>query len=316
MLEKGKQLKKEKMSGSNAFVRYSWFVLFWVLLVIAAGGIVRMTQSGMGCPDWPRCFGMWIPPSDVSQLPVDFEKYLSKQDIDHNFNVYHTWIEYINRLLGAILGIFIFIYFVWSVIKYRATEKWIPLLIGGLVLLTGFQGWMGKLVVDANLSVVKITLHMLIALLIAAIPLYIIRRIRYERVMVPAYVKQAAWVLIGAVLIQIILGTQVREEIDIISKNLSYQQRDLWIGALGVPFYIHRSFSWLILIVSGYLWFKSKDFTELRLSMNFIMICTITAMLAGIAMNYLDMPAIAQPIHLVVGSMLFMGAIFFRLRLE
>ena len=316
MLEKGKKLKKNKMNSSSAFVRYSWFVLFWVFLVIAAGGIVRMTQSGMGCPDWPRCFGMWIPPTDVSQLPADFEKYLSKQDIDHSFNVYHTWIEYINRLLGAILGIFIFIYFVWSVIKYRASDKRIPLLIGGLVLLTGFQGWMGKLVVDANLSVVKITMHMLIALLIAAIPLYIIRRIRYERVMVPAYLKQTAWVLIGAVLVQIILGTQVREEVDIISKNLSYQQRDLWIGALSVPFYIHRSFSWLILIISGYLWFKSKDFTELRLSMNFIIISTMVAMLAGITMNYLDMPAIAQPIHLVVGGMLFMGAIFFRLRLK
>jgi len=72
--------------------------------VIIAGGVVRTTQSGMGCPDWPKCFGRWIPPTNASELPPDFEKYLRKQDIDHTFNVYHTWIEYFNRLLGALLG--------------------------------------------------------------------------------------------------------------------------------------------------------------------------------------------------------------------
>ena len=95
-------------TSNKSYIKYSWFLMGAVFLVILAGGIVRMTQSGMGCPDWPTCFGMWIPPTDASQLPVDFEKYLSKQDIDHSFNVYHTWIEYINRLLGAILGLFIF----------------------------------------------------------------------------------------------------------------------------------------------------------------------------------------------------------------
>ena len=98
-----------------------------VFLVIIAGGVVRMTQSGMGCPDWPKCFGRWIPPTNANQLPSDFEKYLKTQDIDHSFNAWHTWIEYINRLLGALLGIFIFIHFVWSFRKFRKTNKQILL---------------------------------------------------------------------------------------------------------------------------------------------------------------------------------------------
>ena len=209
---------EEMRKSRNKFLKYSWFIFGMVFLVILAGGVVRMTQSGMGCPDWPKCFGMWIPPIDASQLPSDFEKYLDKQDIDHSFNVYHTWIEYINRLLGALLGVFVFIYFVWSFFKYRKKDIVIVLSTLALVLVTGFQGFLGKLVVDANLSVVKVTIHMLVALIIAAIPLFIISRLKGNKVMIPKQLKTVSFFALFIVLLQIVFGTQVREEIDEISK--------------------------------------------------------------------------------------------------
>ena len=169
------------MRSSTKYINYTWFVLIMVFLVILAGGVVRMTQSGMGCPDWPRCFGRWIPPTDASQLPADFEKYLDKQDIDHTFNVYHTWIEYINRLMGALLGIFIMVHYIWSLVSYRRTHKTVYWLSFSLLIAVLFQGWLGKKVVDANLEVFKVTVHMLVALLIAAIPLMIIFYFKREQ---------------------------------------------------------------------------------------------------------------------------------------
>lgn len=305
------------MSSSNSrFLNYSWFVLVMVFLVILAGGIVRMTQSGMGCPDWPRCFGMWIPPVHESQLPSDFAKYLDQQDIDHSFNVYHTWIEYANRLLGALLGVIVFIYFIWSFVKFRKTKKVIVISTFLLVLVTGFQGFLGKMVVEANLSVVKVTIHMLVALIIAAIPAFIISYMKANRVMVPKVLKTVSILALIAVLIQIVLGTQVREEIDIISKALNYQQRELWIDGLDIPFFIHRSFSWFIFGLCGYLWWKSREFIQVSKITNYTLIFVSIAIVAGLAMNFLDMPAVAQPIHLLIATLLSVNLFYYRIRVQ
>jgi len=112
--------------------------LVLIYLVIIAGAIVRMTGSGMGCPDWPKCFGYYIPPTEESQLIFkSFHNYnkgemillnsenfytaikdfkseelinLSNWNLfqKHDYVAYdpvHTWIEYLNRLIGALAGL-------------------------------------------------------------------------------------------------------------------------------------------------------------------------------------------------------------------
>lgn len=350
---------------SKSYIKYSWFLVGMVFLVILAGGVVRMTQSGMGCPDWPTCFGKWIPPTDASQLPADFEKYLDKQDIDTTFNVYHTWIEYINRLLGALLGIFIAFYVLLTCYKFGKNSKRISinlfyifgsiavlislyafsgkLVIGLLALVVGaiinfiyfsfkfssrkdllflayvlfvavaFQGYLGKVVVDENLSVIKITIHMIGALVIAALPLISITRLQGDRVQVSKLVKHLSTGLVVLVLLQIILGTQVREEIDVISKSLAYEQRELWIGMLSVIFVIHRSFSWLVLVGYFFLYWKMKDYTEHGTIIRRIGFSIFIIIVLGIVMTYLDMPAIAQPLHLLLACVLLMQLLYSRL---
>lgn len=302
--------------NNRSYVKYSWFLMIMVFLVILAGGVVRMTQSGMGCPDWPKCFGMWIPPTDASQLPADFEKYLSKQDIDHSFNAYHTWIEYINRLLGALLGLFILGYLVWTIRKFWSDNKKFVVVAFLLLIAVGIQGWLGKLVVDENLAVVKITIHMIGALVIAALPLININWLSQNRLKVSSLIKHGTSVMIIVLLIQIVLGTQVREEIDLISKSLSYESRELWIERLGSIFMVHRSFSWIVLIGCLGLYYKGRSISNYIPFIRNILIVLLSIILLGIIMTYLDMPALAQPLHLLLASALLMQLFYSRLKMD
>lgn len=310
-------LRKDMTEKSNrAYIKYSWFLMGMVFLVILAGGVVRMTQSGMGCPDWPKCFGMWIPPTEASQLPADFEKYLSKQDIDHSFNAYHTWIEYINRLLGALLGVFILGYLVWTVRKFWKVSKKMVLVAVLLLIAVGIEGYLGKVVVDENLSVVKITIHMLGALVIAALPLININWLSTNRLNVTPLIKHGTTAMIAVLLVQIVLGTQVREEIDVISKALAYEQRELWIAGLGSIFIVHRSFSWVLLLGCVGLYFKGRSIATYLPYIRNIVLVLFVIILLGIIMTYLNMPALAQPLHLLLASALLMQLFYSRLKMK
>ena len=304
------------MNTNKAFLRYTWFILVMVFLVILAGGVVRMTQSGMGCPDWPTCFGRWIPPTSVKELPPDYEKYLRQQDIDHTFNVYHTWIEYINRMLGALLGLFIFIHLVWSFIKFRRTNRPVVYLSLILLLATGFQGWLGKKVVDANLATVKVTTHMIVALIIAALPILIISRLKYIKVITSKGLKRLAIISLIIVIVQIVLGTAVREQTDEISKSLNYDQRELWISRMDNYFLVHRSFSWIVAAACIFLFLRSLRIPSFRKHAFAVLFFMLIAFAAGLAMFFMHIPAWAQPVHLLFASLLAISLFSFRLQMK
>jgi cytochrome c oxidase assembly protein subunit 15 len=300
----------------KGYVRYTKFLLVWVFLVIIAGAVVRMTQSGMGCPDWPTCFGKWIPPTSINDLPPDYEKYLKKQDIDHTFNVYHTWIESINRYLGALLGIIVLIHVIWSYRKFFKTNRAIFWWSFGLLLLTGFQGWLGKKVVDENLAVAKITTHMIVALIIAAIPVLIMHKIGRRMKVENKGLKILSIIALLLLFVQIAFGTDVREQIDEISKSLSYTQRELWIERLDIWFKVHRSFSWVVGASLALITFMSYQNKRLQQHALINLGLVAALILIGVTMMYANIPAIAQPLHLLVTSILAISLFSFSLKLK
>ena len=288
---------------------FATFVL--TFLVIIAGGIVRTTQSGMGCPDWPKCFGLWIPPTNASQLPPDFEKFLKAQDIDHTFNVYHTWIEYVNRLLGVLLGLFAVIQFALLFFKRNVNSVAFNLSIAFLVgvILTGL---FGAIVVKLNLAHVSISVHLFLAIALAQIQLALLMSTRGKlfKKTTGTKMRKAILFLLLIIFAQSVLGTMVRMYIDDVSSALHFEQREAWLAKTPLAFIIHRSFSWIVLIAVFYANWYCRKVPVLANPLKKLTGIILLSVVTGIVLYYLDMPAVAQPLHLFLASMAITQTMF------
>ena len=293
--------------NQQRFIKYAKLVLYTIFIVILAGSIVRTTHSGMGCPDWPHCFGRLIPPLNAGQLPPDFEKYLSKQDIDHSFNAFHTWIEYLNRMLTVLLGIFMVLmtFSAWK--RYRKTKKAVLYWALSLFLLVGFEAWVGKVVVNTNLGVVLITAHMIPALIIAAISVYILHLVHDKPFILDKSLKQLTWLAFFLVFAQILIGTEVRSEVDNVSKALQYTARETWLSQVGQALHIHELFAWVASISCIFVVGKSFNHKETQKIGLLILVSLVAELFLGLIMTQLKMPAFAQPLHLLFSSIIIVA---------
>jgi len=323
------------------FRRIAKISLVLVYLVIIAGAVVRMTGSGMGCPDWPKCFGYYIPPTDISELQwhptaeiikgqiiiVDEELRVAKENFrattsyDKNnwepytkheyaeFNATHTWIEYINRLLGALAGLATFVLAILS-LRFWKSDKPLTLISWLTVFAMGFQGWLGATVVYSVLEPAKITIHMIMALVIVALLIYLVFKSEENNTTNTTFKykdKLGAYVTLALLLtlIQIALGTQVRQFVDEQIDIVGYASKDLWLQNPTVQFYIHRTFSILVVLLNIYLAFLIKNGKLGFKKINWIILLIGIEVLTGILMFYMDFPFSTQPLHLVLAAILF-----------
>lgn len=330
--------------SEKRFIRLNLITIVVTLLLILAGGIVRSTGSGMGCPDWPKCFDQYIPPTHASQLPADYkEKYVAERvaknerfaktlermgkghladSIRHDesilqpetFNVAKTWTEYLNRLMGAITGFLLLGLAVFSFGYKGKANRIIILSILNLVLV-GFQAWLGSIVVSTNLMPWIVTVHMLLALVILGILVYTYNYATQLHRQVTVIIAQLVWlkvlifVSIALSIVQIVLGTEVREAIDAISKQLMYNGRHTWVSKVGDIFSYHRDLAVLVLILNIIVYKIVKDkFSGKALALrvgNSIGIVLIIQIATGLILSNFALPPYAQAMHILFSTLLF-----------
>lgn len=319
--------------------------LVLVLMIVLAGSVVRMTGSGMGCPDWPKCFGLLIPPTQDEQVAwkpdTEFTKHRmivhdeklwraketfttgSTLDLENweeytrhdyaKFNALHTWTEYINRLIGALSGIPVLLVFVLSWLWYARQIK-IPIVATLSLFTLLFAAWLGKVVVDGNLIPGQITLHMATAMLLVILLILLLhlhQSIGQERgTKVPRDLLGLLVLLMAVFLAQIILGTQVREQVDKFGKELSYMPRQDWVTAFDWKFYVHRSTSLLILILAFFAHHRAKANGIKIPAFNLVLALIIIEIISGASLAYLGLPKFLQPFHLLA-STIIMGLIWY-----
>ncbi len=230
------------------------------------------------------------------------------------FNVYHTWIEYINRLIGAIAGLSVLILF-FNSLKFLKTKKIITGLSFLALIAIIFQAWLGKMVVDSNLMANTITVHMLMAIVLLFI-LYSILAISNpskKRVRISRNISILVLISIVLLLIQIITGTEVRKFIDIKMELLNYTEKERWFENITSSFSFHRSFSWAIIIVNSLIYFYARK-SGLKLKIIHIVNSLIFFQISsGIIMYYFHFPFSSQPIHLLISTMIISIQFYFLL---
>ena len=306
-------------------------------LIFLAGSVVRMTGSGMGCPDWPKCFGYYIPPTSEEQItwqpnttyekgiiivkdevlyvadnkivtsetftPSNWVKY-TKHDYA-KFNKFHTWTEYINRLATVLAG-FVFLFLIYGSTKYWKDNKAVTYLAFVAFALMLFEAWLGKTVVDSNLKPTIITIHMVVGLIIIALVLQI-RYIISNNKTYP-YNKLFNRLLIVSVvfsLIQIAMGTQVRQFIDEQVKLFGFENKNHSLMNPSLKFYFHRSFTIAIVLVNLGLFYLNQTKNLGYKLVNWILFLIFLEAMTGILMYYADIPFGTQSIHLMAGALLF-----------
>jgi cytochrome c oxidase assembly protein subunit 15 len=336
----GKTASKIRFQKVNIITIFSLFVL------ILAGAVVRSSGSGMGCPDWPKCFGRYVPPTNVNQLPKDYkQKYISgntsknqrfakmlkvfgfadlsgriRNDksvlVPEEFNAARTWTEYINRLIGAVTGIFLLLTAIFA-FSYWNDRKRIAILSIFNVLLVVFQAWLGALVVSTNLVPWVVTVHMLLALAILAISIatyHIAKVYGKPELTVSPIVHVVTLLTLILSIVQITFGAEVREKIDSVASRLQGGYRDEWISRAGAIFMQHRDIAVLVLLLNVVLYVLirhgfSRHSVQQQL-MSFTFLVLMLQIVTGISLSYWSLPAFSQAVHIVLASLMF-GAQFY-----
>ncbi len=294
------------------FQQLAIFSVFFTYIVIFAGGLVRVSGAGLGCPDWPKCFGRWIPPTSISQLPPDIDP--------SKFNFTLAWIEYFNRVGGALLGFVL----IWLAVEAYRTFKtrrdiFVPSILS--LILVAFQGWLGSVVVATELEPVIVTVHMLLALVLMSILIFVAHRVHYPPESFPKEksIQQARLIRFTIVLwvigmLQILVGTEMREELELIVEMFPLLTGVEVLTRLGAIKHVH-TFLGLIVVCATFAVFvlqlQSKEQISglLKKATAFALILVSVQLALGVGFVSIGMTSILQLFHLWIASM-YIGAVF------
>lgn len=280
----------------NSFQRLAIWTTATTYFLILVGGLVRASGAGLGCPDWPRCFGSWIPPASAAELPPQFDP--------SQFNPTLMWTEYLNRLLGVTVGFLIFATAVSAWRHYRQQPRILWPTIAAF-LLVGYEGWLGGRVVAHALAPWIVTAHLIVAVVIVQLLLY-----ATFQAMAPQShdtsdraIGIGAAVLIAVTLFQAGVGTQVRGTIDdVVNTGVARGSALATVGRLDV---MHRDLAFVTLIVATLLvlWLLSKRSSLVSWGY-VVLLLAIVQIAIGAYMAYGALVPAAQVLHLTIASLL------------
>ena len=152
-----------KKPGYSVFQKLNWILVFMTFDLIVFGAFTRLTDSGLGCPDWPGCYGT----SNPFHALTDIQQAESAWPTGP-VTMIKAWIEMIHRYLAMTVGVLILVQVAVALSKLKLLGKK-PLLGSlGLLLLVCIQGAFGAWTVTLKLQPIIVTTHLMLALVLLA----------------------------------------------------------------------------------------------------------------------------------------------------
>lgn len=300
-----------------------------LVLLIFVGAIVRVSGAGMGCPDWPTCWGCLVPPTkledvDFAKLETKLDKFKAKaaregrdpdsitvESLRGEFNPLKAWTEYINRLCSTPLAVFTLATFIAAFAQRRKRPLvfWAAFASFALVLV---NAWMGARIVHSGLKPGIITAHLALAMLMLGALTYC----AWRGTDTPwrANVSSGAagrlrfvlGVLLFVVVAEGIMGSQIREITDEFAKTHHFAPRGEWIGELEKTwlYLVHRSFSWAVLAATLGAYGLAKRHGSPGRVGNITLGIVLGQMALGVIMSQVHLYAWVQVLHVGLASVL------------
>ncbi len=186
------------------FKKIIYFAAVFTFAVVVVGAFVRLTNAGLGCPDWPGCYGQLTP----VHAAHDIAKAVAEQGGTHGpVSIQKAWHEMFHRYLAGTLGLLILCIAVMAWVQ-RARIQQSPWLASALLVLVMFQAALGMWTVTLLLKPVIVTLHLLGGMATLALLTWLALRQTQRSAPGAGAARLRPWAMLGLALLvaQIALG--------------------------------------------------------------------------------------------------------------
>jgi cytochrome c oxidase assembly protein subunit 15 len=288
--------------------------------LVLVGAFTRLTDSGLGCPDWPGCYGS-VSPLGAAQHISAAQAAMPTGPVTHS----KAWIEMVHRYMATGVGVLIIAltFWTWRVWRQDRAQAVHPGWPGLTLLWVCLQGAFGALTVTMKLFPAIVTLHLMLA--IGLLALLAMQAVRYEgwgQVALGRGLRAGLWLACTLLWLQIALGGWVSTNYAVLACSdfptcqgqwwpaMNWQGFALWrelghgVDGQPLPFdalasihHVHRTMAWWVLAVLLWMGWRMRAVDGLQTQARWLLGLCALQLLTGLSNVVLGWPLLAAVLH-------------------